>query len=146
MPITKTCPKKGCGKEFTHPTENQAAQALRMHIGRSHKKHIQPKHNRGGRRPKASNAVIVAAKPLEIVSDRRTKAYKDGMQARYIQDAQAADAMLNFCPRCAASLVVVRSVMNGELNACPTCAYPIKTLRVANVVAMRATATTVKVV
>lgn len=118
-----------------------------MHIGRSHKKHIQPKHNRGGRRPKVSNAVIVAAQqPLEIVSDRRTKAYKDGMQARYMQDAQAADAMLNFCPRCAASLVVVRSVMNGELNACPTCAYPIKTLRVASVVAMRTTGTTVKVV
>ncbi len=44
-----------------------------------------------------------------------------------------------FCPRCAAPLTVVRSVMDGDLNACPKCAYPIKMLRVANVVAMRAT-------
>jgi hypothetical protein len=139
MSITKKCTRKGCERKFTHPTENQAAQALRMHVGRVHKKHIKPRHNHGGRRKKQDRAVIVAQpQTLEIVpSDRRTRAYREGMQARFVEESSRADASLNFCPRCATSLTVVRSVMNGELNACPTCAYPLKTLRVAHVVALR---------
>jgi len=39
---TATCTK--CPKTFTHPTETRAQQALRMHVGRTHKRNIIDNH------------------------------------------------------------------------------------------------------
>lgn len=37
---TATCNHRGCAATFSHPTQKQADQALRMHVGRKHKRNI----------------------------------------------------------------------------------------------------------
>jgi hypothetical protein len=41
--ITRTCPVKGCGKVFSHPTEGQNVSALTLHTIRAHRK-VGPGH------------------------------------------------------------------------------------------------------
>lgn len=100
---TEKCPE--CSKSFTKPTKAQADQAVRMHVGRAHKKNIQPGHG-SSRLP----VVAGASNGQVVVTDRRTKAWRAanpelaaplGRGRRRSSPVEVmAEPTVCFCPRC----------------------------------------------
>lgn len=91
--ITTTCNHRGCNASFTHPTQTKADSALRMHIGRKHKRHI-----------KTGRTDLGAVDPKPKRRIKRTAQH----------DHQHGG--LNYCPGCGMNLAMLAMALNVANN------------------------------
>jgi len=94
--VTVKCTQ--CPKEFSHPTEEKAQQAMRMHVGRMHKGNIKTGHEHSGVLRQGRNGKLTA-----LGNGKVTRTYRRKPVVQQVA--------VNFCPCCGTDLHAVATGM-----------------------------------